>query len=485
MNRASAGLASLLLLVILASLASAALWSHSQSSTLLWSIPDHAADLSISGDGRTIAAAVYDPVAGGWYVKLFDNRGDLLWAWEAPAGYMVTAIDVSESGDEVTAAIYNPVSPDSRVLFWGNARSLSGSPEPAWNSSNLWGEIGAHALAISDVGDQVLMVGTGPNIMYWNNAKSKSGGDMQPDWYDYQAPWNLEHAYLSDDGDEVLAVGFESRGSSVNVYYYRNSTSATLFNDHMYTIQFYGATLESAALSPDGEYFAVSIDDLEAGGIIVLMAFDPSCPSNISMWSYSLGLNLVAADIALSLDGSTLVAAVNDKNTGTPYAIMVFRGITNLLECQILGPAGLKVGELQLDGTQSVEPLMFTGASDYTTYPFLDVSIDYSGEIIAAGTGDYVFAIRGSDASLLWAYGGDYPLVSSVVMVSSDGSYIVSGGIATDSIYFFSSTPPTIGGKLLLTEPTGLSGDVTAYIVVATVSSITIAAGLLWYRRRA
>lgn len=484
MNRADAGIL-LLLLLLLASAVS--LWSHSQQSpTLLWSVPDHAADLSISGDGNTIATAVYDPVAGGWYVKLFDSQGNVIWSWEAPPGYYLTAIDISSSGDEVAAAVYNPLSPDSRILFWGNTRSLSGSPEPAWNSSNLWGEIGAHALAVSGNGDQVLAVGTGPNVFYWNNAKSRSGGDMLPDWSDFQSPWNLEYAYLSDDGDEVLAAGYYigGRNSYVDIYYYRNSTMATGFNDDMYVMEFLGATLEGAALSPDGDYFAVSIDDLEAGGIIVLMAFDPGCPSNLSIWSYPLGPDLVAADIALSSGGSTLVAAVNNKTTGAPYAVMIFRGIDGLLECQLLELGSISVNEiLQVNGAPIVEPLMFTGASGYTTYPFIDVAVDYAGNIVAAGTGDYVFAIRGSDASLLWAYGGDYPLVSSVVAVAGDGSYIVSGGIATDSIYFFLSTPPTIGGQLLLPS-NGEEASYTILFIAATVITVTaVGATILMLRR--
>ena len=464
--------------------------STQQPTTLIWSIPDHARDIAVSDSGGVIAVASYDPVAAGDFVKIFNSNGNMLWSWQPPPGYTVTAIDISGSGSEVAAAIYDSTTGDSRILFWKNARNLRGTPEPNWNSTNLYGPIGMHALALSDDGNHLVAVGTGPNIFYWNNTKSMSGGDQAETWGDAQFPWNLEYVSISNDGDELVASGVGSylRTQVINVYYYRNSTHSI---PALSTITIYGVDglpveLGGTSLSGDGDHFVVGAYTPSLGSsIIYYYQYDPQCESLISFWAYPVEGEVV--DVDINWDGSIVVAAINNATTSQPLSVLVIDATNIGTECILVGGAGIRGNDLLQAGIDSEANILeFTEASSYTTYGFTDVAVDDSGSIVAAGTGDYVFSIDASAASLIWSYGGEYPLVSSIVEVSGEGNYIVSGGAAIDSIYFFLSTPPSSVGGVLV-EPDHIPDGAVEPGVLAIVlaSSMAVAGAIaLWYTRR-
>lgn len=142
-----------------------------------WSTPDHVYDLAVSADGSLVAAATH----GG--LKVYDASGGILWSW-SPQNVQVKAVDVSDDGNVVVATAFNSTSEEYRLFFWKNAKTLSGTPQPDWRSKWLAGivEDETEALAVSSDGNQVVVVGTGEDVYYWNNTLSLSGFDVEWTW---------------------------------------------------------------------------------------------------------------------------------------------------------------------------------------------------------------------------------------------------------------------------------------------------------------
>jgi WD40 repeat protein len=425
--------------------------------TPIWSVPDQAYDIAISRDGGIVAAVVSD--SEGYKLKVFDRNGML---WENGMGsYRPTAVAVSGSGNQVVVAGFS--GSDSRIYFWDNAKMVSGTPSKIWQSIDLGGSIGPDALAITPDGNHVVAVGTGPNIFYWNNTRSLSGTDVGPTWYDSEAPWNLEYAAISDDGDVVLAAGQFS--NTAKIYYYRNSASSSGSRSPLLAISYTGATLAGVAMSGTGDYFVAGFNNIGGSGVLYYFAYNHSCPAKMEYWQ--IALSDLVADVDLSHDGRAIAVATN-TSTGGPASIMIITGMLGETTC--LGPAATSVDLEREAGISAPATIVeYTGASAYTTHGFTEVSIDDAGTIVVAGTGDAVFAIRTSDGSLLWSYSGEYPLVSMLVEVSGNGQYAVSGGATVDSVYFFSAMGRPVGGRMIPQTET------TSRVLLAVSSLVALA----------
>lgn len=108
-------------------------WRRSlRSGEPLWSIPDAVNDVAISSDGGLVA------IATSAELKMYDAGGNLLWSYSAPSEYEFTAVDVSDDRNAVVACIYDSGDSISKIMFWKNAKSLSGSPEPSWTYATYY-----------------------------------------------------------------------------------------------------------------------------------------------------------------------------------------------------------------------------------------------------------------------------------------------------------------------------------------------------------
>ncbi len=418
----------LLLFVVMYSLTSAVeasgLW------TPLWSIPDPVEDLAISDDGSIVVESNHT------HVKVFDGNGNLLWSW-SPGSGEVTAVDVSAGGDEVVAAYTTGLS--SYVVFWSNARNLSGTPDPLWVSVDLGGAIESDALAVSGDGQHVVAVGTGNNVFYWNNTNSLSGTMVNPTWSDLVNAL-LEYVCISYDGVKVAALGVNATGYT-HLYFYTNSTQASTVNDVLFQLLSPNPVLSLGGLS------------MSANGSSLVMAYNmPGLgviefidTSTLNSWAAALD-GVAVADVVLS-SGAEIAAAALNNITGPDSIIIYANPSSYLFESQ---PARARGGDstlLQRANTGPTPTAVYTGASSFTSSNFTDIAVDQVGGIVVAGTGDYVLVVDSVNGSLMWSYGGTGEPLSDHVTVSSDGSIIASGGELVDSLYLFVFRP-TIGASI-------------------------------------
>jgi len=222
----------------------------------LWGISGEAVDIAISDDGSVVAIVFYDSI------HVYDGQGNLMWYWGGECVSHFSSVDISANGDVVTASamVYDEEYGGRYViLYWGNARDLSGTPGPQWVSNNLYGRIGSEALTLSNNGDSVLAVGTGPNVFYWNQSLARGGSGIYPTWTDFQEPWELEYARMSGNGDFVVTGG--TYNYIAKVYYYANSTLRSGYQhyDLNGTWTFYDSYLEGLDISDDGEHFVLGL----------------------------------------------------------------------------------------------------------------------------------------------------------------------------------------------------------------------------------
>ena len=443
----------LLLLITVYALALSA--GGAASKEPLWVLEEPVVDVAISADGSTVAIATSSSV------KVYSIHGTMLWSWSPPSTFHPTAVDVSDDGNAVAAAIYSSSALEGYVVFWGNAKGLSGSPDPAWNSTNLYGPIGVDALAVSGDGNHVVAVGTGPNIFYWNNTLSLSGPYVATTW-EYAVGPSLEHVDISYDGSVVVTGGY--RGplppGYVDIYLYKDATTLSGWVGPTKTWSFagYGA-LRGVALSKQGEYLAIAAHTTTVGFLISMI----NTVSEEILWNYTSPGNFVA-DVDLSSDGGTAVAATF-VGGGSPENILVFRNANS--------PRGALA-----------EPDMtIYGFDTYTWRDFTDIAISGDGRVAVAGTGDIVFAADLSTGDIMWYYNGTYPSVSQVVDISEDGKFAVTGGGAVDSAYIFRVPPAaTVGGELEFAQTP--SRDSRTLLALTTIMLAAISLALRGYKKQ-
>jgi hypothetical protein len=402
-----------------------------------WSTPDEVIDLDVSADGSIVAAATSEGL------KVYDAAGNQLWNW-SQTNCTVTAVSVSDDGNVVVAAIQNnTVSSEYRLLFWKDAKTLSGeNPAYSWSSVNLGGTIGIEALDVSSDGNQVVAVGTGMNVFYWNGTLGLSGGDNFPWWYDYLGYW-LEFVDISDDGDVITILGKYTMGGNGDgekgVYYdafvYKNCTSRTGPQQQSYNLTYsFGSAVKCGgiALSDDGLYVVAGVGNYT-------YFFNTSMTENWApQWRCSLKEFEWVVAVDISSDGNTVVAVTNEM-AASPSNLLIFQNAVS------------KAGIVSAD-------CEFTLARDYTEHDYIDVSVDGAGSLAAAGTGDYLFAVNASTGEPLWLYNGTYTTVSTFVRVSENGQVIVSAGSEIDSLHFFSLGPKT---AVVTFDHVGVGSDYT------------------------
>jgi len=382
-----------------------------------WSIPDEVFDISISADGSVVAVAtIYDGL------KVYDAAGRLLWHWGDWTTGSMTSVGVSDDGNVVVAALHVRDYEDY-VLFWKNAKTLNGNPPPDWSSRNLYGRIGAEALAVSSGGRQVVAVGTGENIFYWNDTFTLSGSDAPTTWSGYLIHYTLEYVDISNDGDTIAILGGLQNGKNYNVsaFVYKNCKSRVGWIYEGYNLSYnFGIVIGDGgiALSDDGLYAVAGVGggSVEEGGKIYFFNTSMS-ESWTPQWICYLKKGEWVAAIDMSGDGNTVLAATNSYFM-SPHRLAIFQNAVS------------KMGTVSVDDE-------FIGASIYTIHDYFDVSIDGLGRLAVAGTGDYVFAINVLTGELLWIFNGTYPCVSCIVKASKNGSFAVAAGKYLDSAYFF------------------------------------------------
>ncbi|MBS7653415.1 PQQ-binding-like beta-propeller repeat protein, partial [Candidatus Bathyarchaeota archaeon] len=378
-----------------------------------WNTSDEVFDLAVCADGSLVAAATSEGL------KVFNASGSLLWSW-SETDVDVTSVDVSDDGNAVAAAIHNStIQPGTyHLLFWKGAKTLSGvNPQPDWSSENLGGWIGPDALAISGDGDQVVVVGTGPNVYYWNGSLQLTGEGKAPTWKD-SLGGSLEHVDISDDGDIIAILGWDGTEDS-SAYVYKDCKMRTGHQWFHYnlTYTFLNSYGHDMALSDSGLYLVVGMEAF-IQHISNVYFFNTSMSDSWSpQWICELDENVTKA-VDISSDGNTVVAVTNIY-AASPSRLLIFRDSASK------------------SGSVTSADAEFTMAGDYTENDYSDVSMDGSGSIAAGGTGDYVFAVNATTGEPLWYYNGTWPLVSMFVRVSEDGSALVSAGSVIDSLYYF------------------------------------------------
>ena len=415
-----------------------------------WSTPDEVIDLDVSADGSIVAAATSEGL------KVYDAAGNQLWNW-SQTGF--TAVSVSDNGNVVVAAIYNGTYGWSHLLFWKNAKTLSGNSPPDWSSQNLWGLIWKEALDVSSDGSQVVAVGTGQNVFYWNDTLTLSGSNIGATWTDFLGNYQLEFVDISDDGDVIAILG-EYRADE-GVYYdafvYKSCNTRTGPQGRSYNLNYsFGDAVRCGgiALSDDGQYVVAGVGNC-------VYFFNMSLTEGWApQWKCSLEEFELVAAVDISGDGNTVVAVTNDRGS-SPSNLLIFQNAVS------------KVGIASSDHK-------FTLAGDYTDCDYVDVSIDDAGNLAAAGTGDYLFAFNASTGEPLWLYNGTYPKVSKFVRVSEDGQVIASAGSETDSLHFFSLVPKT---AVVTFDQVGVGSDYSGPVLKVdgvnyTVSSLP--ASFVW-----
>jgi len=368
-----------------------------------WSTSDNAIDLAISADGSIVVVATLNEV------RVYNVSGSLLWSW-SQENIGIKAVDVSDDGNVVVAAIYRWGV--YFVLFWKNAKTLSGNPQPSWESCTIWGWMGAEALALSGDGNHIILAHApydgqyAYNVSYWNNTLELSGTPEQT-WSGTYRPIQLGLLLCADisyDGD-IVAVLMENKTTNIFAVVYRgckHRSGSNQVHDLAYDFGNVSAC-GGIALSDDGRYVVVGVGN-------TIYFFNTTMSSEWEpQWTYELDENERVAAVDISSDGDTVVAVTNIL-AGSPSRLLIFQA------------ARSKTGIIT-DADKE-----FTGANTYTGCNYIDVSVDGLGMLAAGGTGDCVFAVNATTGELLWYYKDTWPKVSRFVEVSKNGLIVATAG---------------------------------------------------------
>ena len=432
----------------------------------LWSVPDQVFDLDFSKDGSLIVISTGDAL------KVYSSDGSLLW-WYSKPSYTVTAVAVSCGGEAVAAAFYSVSNFDSRILYWSGASILSGSPEPMWNSTNLYGEIGAEALDISCSGEQVVAVGTGPNLYYWNESSSRSGGEQDATWHGFLGE-DLVSVRISDDGDR-LAILYHSigRDGELALYWYEGALHASgPVDPTAFTrISLSNNVIDSAlSMSGDGRYVVVSYNTLGGSGL----AYIDFSVSPYKYWTSTFDFNSIGG-VDVSDDGSIVATTVGMPLPALYYNL--YNSGVEFLPAFIANISFYSVDPGFANGSTMIPDVNAT--IEFTNPEYLkSISMDSDGEVAVAGTGYTVIAATPS-GEVLW-YDNSTNRISDHVAVARWADLVATGGGEIDSLHLYRLMPrpptlPIVGGSAVIEGP---SLSMPAIIIGA------IMLGLLILRRR-
>lgn len=397
----------------------------------LWFYPMPAYDIAISNDGTMVAVASIG-------VHVYNKDGDLLWHWPADSSVYVTSIDMTGDGDVIVAAIYDSSDDSYRIVFWKNAGSLSGTPDPDWISIDIGSIIGPEALAVSDNGNYVVAVGTGYGMYFWNNTLSIPSGSFNvfPDYTNYDSPDSLEFTDISSDGMVIVVAGSQTIMAYLNLPI---TTSPTIYSDSI------GCYVRGLDLSNDGSVFAYTCYCIEDSGsyVVYMDAFEWSV-----LW-VSMPLWEQASALDMSEDGEHIVVSTN-VHGGSAYSVYVFHNASE--KAGYYMPRGFNELKEPDIGTnlvhEHVEPDYNFTDFDYPEDDIFDVSISNNGETMAFGTGRSVYILN-EKLELRGVYHGTDYTVSKIVKVAGNGRYVATCGDTLDSVYYFRGIWPVVGGEII------------------------------------
>jgi WD40 repeat protein len=397
--------------------------AHAQPPTLLWSDGVDTADIAVSKDGQYVAVATPSQVR--FYSR---SSGTPLWTWSSGAFFSVA---ISEHGDYVAAGGYVG-DDDYYVFYWKNAWALTETPDPDWTSNDLYGPIEERCLDMSDDGNYVVAGGTGANIFYWANAKSKEGTDVAPTWTALLQGL-VEAVDLSDDGDYVVA------GFGDDVAYFKNARTRAGWQTADWISTEPNGPVTDVAVSDDGNFVAAS--GMLAGGAVYYWAGARSLIEDPpTSWNADFPETVEFLSVDMSCDGDSVVAGAETGN------LVYFWS-----------------GSRTLTGKPQNPSWTYATAGDV-----VDVAINDAGTYMAAiddtGAGTvWFFDKQGPDPDPLWSYA--FP--GDKLSMSCNGGTLAAG------------TPAPITALLLDTGYSDPCCGVGVGGVVATVDKSTLLAPYL------
>jgi WD40 repeat protein len=261
--------------------------------------------LDISDDGNFVVACGSGSAVFYWANARGRSTTSESPTWQKDFGALVENIDLSSDGNYVAAGTLVS-SGHSNVMYWKNAATLAGNPDPDWTSTQPTDDI--LDIAISDDGNYVAAAGAlGPSpVYYWANAKSLSG-DPTTTW-DGAAGIDFTSIDMSSDGDSVIAGAL---GPTPGVYFWGGAKG--LSGAVNPTWNFTTANIvEDVAIDTAGDYMA-AVNDVAVSKVYF---FDKS---GSLLWNPPFQLDNPATFISISGDGGTL--AVGTVSFSTSYLL--------------------------------------------------------------------------------------------------------------------------------------------------------------------
>jgi hypothetical protein len=428
--------------------------------TVLWSDEVLTNDVKLSKDGNYVA------VASNNQLRFYDKSGGTpLWTYLLSSG-KIYSVAISADGDCVVAG--TELLDGGKILFWKNARTLTGTPDPTWMSVNLYGGVYRRCLDISDDGNYIVACGTGRWVFYWVNAKALSGNDKPVTWRSLEFPM-VDCVDLSGDGDYVAAGIRDNVPEGYAVAYWKNARTIS-GNDRNPDWKSYSpdADVVDIAISDDGNYVA-------AATLLTLSVHYWANAKSLTgdpahTWYYGNGVPFTCID--MSSDGGSVIAGGGGG----------FTDIVPQSDETLKAPSGVTVsGTVYFwSGARGLTGKPQNPTWSYTTDGGVhDVTIDDIGIYMAADGNIYVpgkVYFFNSGGTLLWSYLID---AADKLSISGDGSTLAVGTGAVDTGYLigtgYSSGPSPVGGEVIPTSKLEILTPYLALIgLIIAVSTIVV-----------
>jgi WD40 repeat protein len=272
--------------------------------------------LTISADGNYVAACGTGMSVFYWAGAAGKSGSDIDTTWVWSLAFKVEAMAVSDDGNHVAAAGYNPGTPNTGVLgYWNDATHLTGHPAvmPTWRGQET-GETFVD-VAISNDGNYVAAASGGlSTVYYWAGALTRSTQTESHTWAG-NAGVPFSSIDMSSSGDSVIAGGEDG------VYFWSGARALTGTPTQTWkystTNPAYDVAIDSA-----GDYMAAC-----TASFATLYFFDNT---GSVKWSYEID----ADKLSISSDGATL--AVGTPALGT--ALLMSTGFP--MQVTPSGPVG-------------------------------------------------------------------------------------------------------------------------------------------------
>jgi len=320
-------MATLAIIVVLASCFSVASAVVLEEPKLLWKYDKEFYDVSVSADGDVVAAVSYTDL----YV--FNGKGDLLWSWGS-SEIEIQTVKVSSDGNAI--AIVYASNDNYYVAFWRNVKSLRGNPDPTWISIGLTSfymirylgyGIRSDILDMSADGNYVVLIGLNEtsntvDVLYWANALSSSGDNVEPSWVG-------KLSYIDEDYDLLGEVRITSDGDKVYVsapsgtYYFYNCRSGSP-QGPVKLLSYENILRLFMDITADGRHLVVGVTNKTY--VSKVFFFE----NNVNLWNttYAVqkGYIRYILDVEISYDGSLVAIAgfkyVSDKFSDKFYGLI-------------------------------------------------------------------------------------------------------------------------------------------------------------------